>query len=652
MSINSTSTRAGKRDDIQLLRAYAVIIVILYHSGLGYISQGFIGVDVFFVISGYLITGHIRRDISADAFSLGNFYAKRIKRLLPAAYTTILVCLCAAPFILSGTEGRDFGKQIIGAVGFIANYILKNQTGYFEGAADLKPLLHTWSLSVEEQFYFLIPPLLLMIPFRAHGVFLAMITIVSYLGCWFAKANPETVFYTLPYRAWELGLGALASFFVLPSRFGPKCRVASLLFAIVLLLYIPTINPFHGKKIVLTTIACLSTFQILLVGAHFKAKNQIARSLVGVGDISYSLYLVHWPLFAFYNNLVIGSLSYDREIRAALAILSLVIGLFLNRTVENKLLKTRLTNLKVFIYAALFGFLIISLSIYYSSLNKSSLKVEEFREKNVGISNVCAKTGPLDSIGCRNSASPNYMIWGDSMAMQLVDGLITSRKSQIGLIQATRHNCLPLIGVSGPGDQGYPDFQWAKTCLDFNDEVLATLKRHPTIKTVVLSGNLIDLLKPDRLIVYRGSDGALSKEKSDPDRIYAALEGIVTSIRAQGVRVVFVLAPPSATYDVGRCLARRLNGMPMLGAAVDCEIDEAEFASRTHVRLDAFVAELRQRLNLTVLGFEDTLCHSGKCMTSINGIPLYRDAVHFTIEGGRAVIHRSELLEEIDRTAH
>ena len=652
MSIDSSSTRTGKRDDIQLLRAYAVIIVILYHSGLGYISQGFIGVDVFFVISGYLITGHIRRDISAGAFSLGNFYVKRIKRLLPAAYATIMVSLCAAPFILSGTEGRDFGKQIMGAVGFISNYILKNQTGYFEGAADLKPLLHTWSLSVEEQFYFLIPPLLLLIPYRAHGLFVALITITSYLGCWFAKANPETVFYTLPYRAWELGLGALATFFVLPSRFGAKGRVASLLFAIVLLVYIPTINPFYGKKIVLTSIACLSTFLILLVGAHFKAKDQITRSLVGVGDISYSLYLVHWPLFSFYNNLVIGNYAYDRAIRLSLVVTSFIFAIILNKYVENRFLGVRAPNKKVVIYSILFGLIILASSKLYSSLNESSLKGEGFREKNIGLSNECSKTGPLDSIACRTSESPKYMVWGDSMAMQLVDGLITSRQPHIDLIQATRHNCLPLMGVSGPGDLGYPDFQWAKTCLDFNDEVLATLKRDSTINTVVLSGNLINLLKPDRLIVYRASDGTFSKEKSDPDRIYAALERIVTSLRTQGFRVVFVLAPPSASYDVGRCLARRLNNMPILGEAGDCEIDAVEYASRTQVRLDAFVAKLRQRLDLTVLGFDDTLCHAGQCKTVMDGIPLYRDAVHFTIEGGRAVIHRSGLLDEIDRKSH
>ena len=116
--------------------------------------------------------------------------------------------------------------------------------------------------------------------------------------------------------------------------------------------------------------------------------------------------------------------------------------------------------------------------------------------------------------------------------------------------------------------------------------------------------------------------------------------------------MVLVLAPPSASYDVGRCLTRRINHMPILGTVRDCEIDEGEFVARRQQRLDAFVLSLRQRMHLTVLGFEETLCHSGKCITVMDDIPVYRDAVHFTIEGGRIVIQKSRLLEKIDRTAH
>ena len=651
MSFHHSERTSGKRADIQILRAYAVIVVVLYHSGLGLLSQGFIGVDVFFVISGYLITGHIRRDMKAEVFSLTKFYAKRMRRLLPAAYMTFAVCLAVAPFVLSGTEGRDFCKQVFGAVGFFANYILKNQTGYFEGAADLKPLLHTWSLSVEEQFYFLIPPLLLIIPYRLHGGFIFLITLLSYLGCWYAKANPETIFYTLPYRSWELGLGALANFRGMPKHFSSKERVGLLILAIASLIVIPFISQFHGQKILLISFASLSAYLIILFGGSLNRNNIITRFFVSIGDISYSWYLVHWPIFSFYNNMVIGSVAHDREIRLSLLISSAIIALLLNRWIENRLLNSGWSNKSVFIFSFTAGTALIGVSLAYLDFNARSVESEKFRERNPGFSHHCSRIGALDMASCRNSESPKYMVWGDSMAMQLVDGLVYSKTPNVGIVQATRHSCVPLLGVSGPGELGDSDLKWAKTCLEFNDEVIATLRRDPSIKTVVLSGNLITLLKPNRMIVYRNDEGVLIMEKSNPDRIYQAIEKAVTALRGEGMRVVFVLSPPSASYDVGRCIARLHNKKPLWGANDECAIEEAEYKARRSERLDGLITQLRNHLNLSVIGFDDALCHSGRCMTVMDGIPLYRDDVHFTIEGGRHLIQKTGLLDQIDQSS-
>lgn len=647
----SVENIAGKRADIQILRAYAVIIVILYHSGLGYLPQGFIGVDVFFVISGYLITSHIRRDIKASVFSITNFYARRMKRLLPAAYVTFAAVLVAAPFILSGAEARDFGKQIIGAVGFVANYILKNQTGYFEGAADLKPLLHTWSLSVEEQFYFLIPPLLLITPYRFHGVLIGLVTLMSYLACWYAKANPETIFYTLPYRAWELGLGAIAGFFVLPTRSMTKGRAGLLLMATVLLIVMPMISQFQGKNIIPITIACLSSFVVIYAAGLLNAKGYITRALVGIGDISYSLYLVHWPLFSIYNNIIIGGTEYDKEIRLLILFITFVSAFFLNKTIERRFIEIRCSNKRIIFYSVISGVFLISLSWLYIDISSDAIGKEGFREKNAGFSDYCSRIGPLDMTSCRNSEFPQYMVWGDSMAMQLVDGLVSSRTPPIGLVQATRHHCEPLMGVSSRGARDDSDFKWAKSCLDFNEEVIATLRGGSSIKTIILSGNLIDLLKPNRMIISRYPDGSLTKEINAPDRIYKALETTVQSLRQRGLRVVFVLPPPSAQFDVGRCIARRLNGMPVFGSVKDCSIDAEEFLKRRNERLDAFVARVRENLNLSVIAFDDSLCRDGHCMTMMDDIPLYRDDVHFSIEGGRYLIQKIALLNQIDQLA-
>lgn len=151
------------RIDIQALRGLAVLLVVLYHVKIGSVTGGYLGVDVFFVISGYLITTLVASGIERGDFRLTDFYFRRAKRLLPAAYVTFAITAILAPWFLNQQELRDFMTQIIGAVTFTGNFVLWQQTGYFEGAGDLKPLLHVWSLAIEEQYYFLLPAALLFI---------------------------------------------------------------------------------------------------------------------------------------------------------------------------------------------------------------------------------------------------------------------------------------------------------------------------------------------------------------------------------------------------------------------------------------------------------------------------------------------------------
>jgi peptidoglycan/LPS O-acetylase OafA/YrhL len=158
--------QARKRYDIQALRGYAVLLVLLFHSGVDALRSGFLGVDIFFVISGFLITGLIVRGLDGGTFSVGHFYFRRAKRLLPAAYITLIATAALAPYFLTASQIPPFHQQIIGAVTFTANLVLWKQSGYFDAAATAKPLLHFWSLAVEEQYYLVTPLVLVLTPAR------------------------------------------------------------------------------------------------------------------------------------------------------------------------------------------------------------------------------------------------------------------------------------------------------------------------------------------------------------------------------------------------------------------------------------------------------------------------------------------------------
>jgi peptidoglycan/LPS O-acetylase OafA/YrhL len=317
------------RADIQALRGWAVALVVLYHAGLPGLPGGYLGVDLFFVLSGALITGLIRDAVDAGQFRCRDFYLRRARRLLPAALVTLTATTLAAAWVLDAPEWVDFRDQLAGTLAFSANWVLWSQTGYFEGAAELKPLLHMWSLALEEQYYLLLPPLLLALP-RGHwrGAMLAL-TAVSALLCGAAsRFDPSAAFYTLPCRAWELGLGSCVALApgggaganpTLVQRHLLRVTACAVL-AGVPLLTLPGPHPGWGAVWVAGATAVLLRWPPLQAGlpagglpsgpagrAVAALRRTAASLLVGLGNRSYSLYLVHWPLFALLHNASLGA---------------------------------------------------------------------------------------------------------------------------------------------------------------------------------------------------------------------------------------------------------------------------------------------------------------------------------------------------------
>src|SRR5262245_14169019 len=237
------------RTDLQSLRGIAVLMVLTFHADLDVLKAGYLGVDIFFVISGYLITGMIVRDIDRGRFSFAGFYWRRAKRLLPAAYVTFLLTTIASGLLLTRFELQEYWKQLLGALTFSANVFLMKRTGYFDGAAELKPLLHTWSFSVEEQYYLVLPLFLWLTPFRLRKALVILGMVGSAALCFTqVGVRPSETFYLLPTRAWELLVGSWGAIWLKDGKFGVYARPLGLA-AVLVLVAVPMfpIDPRHPR---------------------------------------------------------------------------------------------------------------------------------------------------------------------------------------------------------------------------------------------------------------------------------------------------------------------------------------------------------------------------------------------------------------------
>lgn len=296
------------RSDIDGLRTVAVVPVVLYHSGVPWLGGGFIGVDVFFVISGFLITSIIAPECEAGQFSLLRFYERRARRILPALFFVLALSSAAAAVVLMPTAFSSYAGSLLSTLGFVSNiWFWTTSTAYFAHASEFLPLLHTWSLAVEEQFYIFFP-LALWVTMRwgrqPTVVIIGVVTLLSLaLAIWTTPRMPAGSFYLLPTRAWELGFGALLALGVGPRRLHRTAReilAAGALAAIVLpmLLYDGS-TVFPGLAALPPVLGATVLIWTGVTGPSLMHRLLSLRAMVLIGLISYSLYLWHWPVLAF-----------------------------------------------------------------------------------------------------------------------------------------------------------------------------------------------------------------------------------------------------------------------------------------------------------------------------------------------------------------
>ncbi len=334
------------RSDIDGLRAIAVLVVVIFHLSVPGFEGGYVGVDIFFVISGYLITSIILRDIESSSFTLGQFYTRRIRRLIPPLIATVVGTTVAAVFVLSPHSMIAYARSAVAALFSVSNFVFFSEAGYWDTESELKPLLHTWSLGVEEQFYLFWPALLIGLWALRNRVPLwvsfALLSLVSFIGCvWYTTISESAAFYLLPFRVFQFALGALALFVAdYCARFTGKSLNGGLFIVGMLLIAVSVATfgeavLFPGWVVIIPTVGAML---VLIAGANglprlcaIAMQNPV---MLWFGRVSYSMYLVHWPAVALYRYEF--GLQLDPPDQLLLATLVLLFTLLLHYGVERR----------------------------------------------------------------------------------------------------------------------------------------------------------------------------------------------------------------------------------------------------------------------------------------------------------------------------
>ncbi len=368
------------RAEIDGLRAFAVLPVILFHAGFEWLSGGFIGVDIFFVISGYLITTIIITEMAGGKFSLVNFYERRARRILPALFFVMAVCLPFAWFWLTPNDLKDFGQSLVAVSTFSSNILFWSESGYFDTVAELKPMLHTWSLAVEEQYYILFP-IFLMLTWRMGIewiiVFLTIFFLIS-LGVaqWGAYNSPSAAFYLLPTRGWELLIGVFLAFYLQYNKH-PKStslnQVLSMLGFIMISYSVVAFDKSTPFPSLYTLIPTIGTGLLILsaVPNTLIYKLLITKPIVWIGLISYSAYLWHQPILAFARHRLVGETSEILLVMLCIA-LSLAMAWFSWAFIENPIRNKKKISRETVFKGSFFGivfFIICGSFLIYTNGN-------------------------------------------------------------------------------------------------------------------------------------------------------------------------------------------------------------------------------------------------------------------------------------------
>jgi peptidoglycan/LPS O-acetylase OafA/YrhL len=669
------------RSEIDGLRAVAVLPVILSHAGFETFNGGFVGVDVFFVISGYLITSILIDELDRGDFSIIRFYERRARRILPALFVVVLACMPFAWAWMMPSQLTDFSESVMAVVLFFSNILFWLEEGYFSTSSALKPLLHTWSLAVEEQFYVFFPLFLVLIWRRTRGpahrhaleAVLAVGVASFILSLVLERQAPSANFYLAPSRAWELMMGAACAFRTPEnlSKWSGAASLAGLALIGAAVVGYDENTPFPGVY-AMAPVVGTSLVILFAVPGTFTARILSTAPMIGIGLISYSAYLWHQPIFAFAR---LRSLTEPGPVLMwGLVALTLVLAWISWRWVEqpfrNPAVSPLQTQASVFAAAA-------GAAILLGTVGLSGHVLKGFPTRFSPEALLFVKTGKLRAgrechfdenrlltahpqSQCRNPNAAgvvSVMILGDSHALALSDSLGKElSEAGIGYYEVSYGGCVPLAGfkrMRAGADSA---------CSDFNEAAIRYAAA-ADIDTLVLMGRF-----PLYLYGKRFGNGEGGREHGDhgavdmldspsPDersRRMRVLEAYESRIRelAQRFKVVLVYPVPEAGWNVP---AQAFRLAVLQGGAPTLSTSYVRYLDRTAEINDLFDRLAAELPGIYPARVQEALCSGGKrCLNADRSGAYYVDDNHLSEAGAQLVtplIVRAVLDAESDRMA-
>lgn len=677
------------RPDIDGLRAIAILSVVIFHAFPAKLRGGFVGVDIFFVISGFLISSIILRSLQRGDFSFAEFYAHRARRIFPALIVMLTATYTFGWFVLLPDEFSQFGKHMAASAGFMQNIVLFKEAGYFDIASELKPLMHLWSLAIEEQFY-LIYPLLIWAAWRMGLNVLTIVIVLALVSFGLnlsgIEKNAAKTFFLPQTRFWELLAGAILAYLKIfksqqVSRFLQNCLfhplifrtppegtrreviVNNLLATLGLLLIVASLITIHKGRLFPGWWALAPAAGALLLimsgPAAWVNRNLLAnRFMVMIGLISYPLYLWHWPILSFAKIMKFGEPSSGVILGSVAA--SVVLAWLTYKLVEKPVRFGRNARVKTVVAAVLLaavglaGFttykkegLDFRAGVQDFSTNARDLswdlsdfkygKCDETLIKQDPIVGYCSLSKPGDT--------PTMAIIGDSHADSIFHGIAKNDDRTWLLIGNS--SCAPVTGV----DIRVGDFAECKKLIEKSVDYVSTSE---TINTVVLSffGNYA--LDSNYAADHRGKGNGLEKveitsdifkSKSKIDLFYLGLEHTVSQLEKAGKTVVITIDMPELPFYPRSCIDR-----PLVKKINDCVIPRNEVDQRQTVQRTIIGKLVLTHPKIKVYDPIGMLCDETLCRAVIDEVTFYRDSHHLSLRGSN--LYGKRFLTWLEDTGH